>query len=318
MPISSHADLQVLHDPVLEDLGIQLRVLRLDTLFPFSAGNKFFKLEKNIVYAQSAGFKNIASFGGAYSNHIHALALAGKAEGLRTIGFIRGEPHCPLNETLQDVSDAGMTLHYLDRSTYKKRNDSDFLLELSAQFPDTYFIPEGGSNALGVAGCMDIVNHIEHHIGDDYDLITVPCGTAATLAGIAASVPNKEVLGFSVLKNSIYLEDEVRRFHAEMNVDNVNNWSLCHDFHCGGYAKVNDELMMFLQEFERKFSIPLEPIYSGKMFYGLYDLLMRRSRESLSSTFNEGTKIVAIHTGGIQGLRGIQPIINKIASKAVA
>ena len=310
----TYADLEPLNDPILESRGIQLSVLRLDTLFPCSVGNKFFKLEKNITHAKAAGFKTIASFGGPYSNHIHALALTGKSQGIDTIGFIRGQPHSPLNDTLQDACDSGMTLHYLDRSTYKKRNDSDFLFKLGAQYSDAYFIPEGGSNALGVAGCMDIASHIRHHIGDDYDVITVPCGTAATLAGIAASVPNKTVLGFSVLKNGLYLENEVRRFHAELDIECADNWSLVHDFHCGGYAKVNNDLVRFLREFERKFSILLEPIYSGKMFYGLYDLLMRQSHELLSHTLKEGAKIVAIHTGGLQGLRGMQPTINKMAS----
>lgn len=308
------AELDVVDHPVLAAQGIRLDVLRLDKLQPLSAGNKIFKLKNNIRHAQTEGYSALASFGGAYSNHIHALALAGQAAGMRTVGFIRGEPQAVLNDTLQDAVQAGMTLHYLSRSEYRQRNSPAWLASLEHRYPDAYFIPEGGSNSLGVQGCMEIVSHIQYHCGDDYDVVAVPCGTAATLAGLAAAAPDKKLWGFPVLKNAHFLEQTIQDYLAALGVRQATNWTLFHDYHGGGYAKINRQLALFIEAFEKNFNIPLEPVYSGKMFYGLQQLMLS-SPELLGTLLPEGARVIAIHTGGMQGLRGMKDRLASLRGK---
>ncbi len=313
MSLHSFSPIQYIDDPVLAESGVELNILRLDRFFPSISGNKYFKLKHNIDYAKAKGYRRLLSFGGAYSNHIHALALAGKHFGLGTIGLIRGEQsmEADLNPTLQDAVDAGMDLHFLDRIQYRNKHDKDFLDRLQAEFSDAYIIPEGGSNLLGVKGCMEIVDHIHHHLADDYDVVIVPCGTAATLAGIAAALPEgKQVLGFSVLKNAYSLNEGVSGYLAALKMDK-ENWTIQHDYHCGGYAKIDAQLVKFIQDFEQANTLQLEPIYTGKMFYGLYDLLMH----STPRTRLKGKKIVAVHTGGLQGLRGMSRQLEKFQVK---
>ena len=298
-----YAPLQAIHAALLERAGVELQVLRLDQCYPQLSGNKYFKLKDNIVEAKKRGCKQLLSFGGAYSNHIHALALAGQQNNMATIGLIRGEKTLPLNDTLTDAVRAGMKLIYLTREEYRQRNDPAMLAQLQRQYPGAFIIPEGGSNLLGVQGCMDIIEHIRQQVGDAYDCILLPCGTGATLAGVAASIPSKEVYGVVVLKGAAYLDAEVEQFVDALvrsgSCEPVEkNWTLLHDFHCGGYAKLSTGLVDFINDFHRCNAIPLEPVYSAKMFYALYNMLDdKRFR---------GRRVVAIHTGGLQGLRGMQ------------
>ena len=300
----SVSPIQQIDDPRLARLKVQLYVLRLDLFSKELSGNKYFKLKHNIEAAKEQGCTTLLSFGGAYSNHIHALALAGQYYGMKTIGIIRGERHEPLNPTLQDAEKAGMALHYVSRQQYRLKSKPEFIAclpePLQQQFKQAYVIPEGGSNALGVKGCMEIVDHIYHHLSDDFDAIVLPCGTAATLAGVAAATNNdKKVIGVSVLKNADYLADECTAFIRAVTNAPANHWQILHDYHHGGYAKTSTALLRFIAEFTGLHEIPLEPVYSGKMFYGLYDWL---SKQAVSSV--EGLRIVAIHTGGLQGARG--------------
>lgn len=295
--------MQELLDPLLKQTCVELQVLRLDQYGSEQSGNKYFKLKYNIAEAKKRNFKQLLSFGGAYSNHIHALALAGRANNIATIGLIRGEETLPLNDTLADAIGAGMNLIYISREEYRQRHNSQFLSELQQQYPDAYIIPEGGSNSLGVKGCMEITEHIQHHLGDEFDCIFLPCGTAATLAGVAAAAPSKTVYGVAVLKNADYLNAEVEGFLAELGrlergSFNHGNWRLLQDYHCGGYARISSELADFIDSFQRENAIPIEPIYSAKMFYALYSMLRDGQLK--------GTKIVAVHCGGLQGLRGLK------------
>ncbi|MEH6557119.1 MAG: pyridoxal-phosphate dependent enzyme [Oceanicoccus sp.] len=295
------ANLQTLDDPVFQRAGIHCSVLRLDTFSSFANGNKFFKLKHNILQAKAQGFDKILSFGGAYSNHIHALALAGRHFGMSTVGIIRGDDLPIMNPTLTDAVAAGMNLKFISRRDYKRRNDAGFLDDIKVQYPDFFVVPEGGSNVLGVQGCMEIVDHIYSHGVKKVDLIVVPCGTAATLAGIAASCEaGEKVLGFSVLKNGQYLDTEVEKFISDLSIDDRKNWSISHDYHCGGYAKLSSELMSFIDNFQRRHDIPIEPVYSGKMFFGLNQML-----QASSCPIAPGSHVVAIHTGGLQGWRGM-------------
>ncbi|ARN75949.1 1-aminocyclopropane-1-carboxylate deaminase/D-cysteine desulfhydrase [Oceanicoccus sagamiensis] len=312
MTLHSFSPIQYIDDPALAASGVELNILRLDRFFPPISGNKYFKLKHNVDYARRHGYQRLLSFGGAYSNHIHALALAGRHYGFGTIGLIRGEQsmEANLNPTLQDAVDAGMDLHFLDRSQYRNKHDKDFVARLQAEFSDAFIIPEGGSNLLGVKGCMEIVGHIQHHLDDNYDLVIVPCGTAATLAGIAAALPdNKQVVGVAVLKNAQFLNDEVTAYLQQLGVAK-DNWQILLDYHGGGYAKLNQSLAHFIQQFEQANTLQIEPVYTGKMFYGLYDQLIH------SAQF-KGKRIVAVHTGGLQGLRGIGDQLEKLQAKAV-
>ncbi|MFA7554212.1 MAG: pyridoxal-phosphate dependent enzyme [Spongiibacteraceae bacterium] len=303
--------MQLLSDSVLVPQDIELNVLRLDQFAEPVSGNKYFKLKYNIEFAKANGYQQLLSFGGAFSNHIHALAMAGQVYGIKTIGLIRGEPGPQQSATLQDAATAGMELHYLSRERYKLRHDPVFLAELKTLYPDAFIIPEGGSNDLGVKGCIEIVDHIRQHLNNDFDIVCLPCGTAATLAGVAAGLnASQQVLGFSVLKNAHYLDTEVKRYLAHLALNNKSqNWQILHQYHCGGYAKASTELAVFIEQFEHRFNIPLEPIYSGKMFFGLHQLLL-----ASSPVIPRGSRVVAIHTGGLQGLRGMQSTLQRLRS----
>lgn len=286
----------------LEDtgLGVSLQVLRLDSFFPEISGNKFFKLKYNILHAIEHGYQQLLSFGGAYSNHIHALAMAGKITGLKTIGIIRGERPEPLNPTLKDAEEAGMELYFVSRKEYRRRNDQAYLDEISQQYGPSMIIPEGGSNLRGIRGCREIIDHIHHHIGTEYDYVVLPCGTAATLSGIVAGVPEgKRVVGVSVLKAGDSLAREVSRFLAALGVEDQGLWKIEQAYHCGGYARVNNDLCEFVSDFGRKHQIALDHVYTGKCFFGLFDLIAKQ-------VIPEGARVVAIHTGGMQGERGMQ------------
>ncbi len=306
MSLPLFAPLQRINDKRLSQSGIDLQVLRLDQYSPQLSGNKYFKLKLNLEAARSQGFSRLVSFGGAFSNHIHAVAKAGQYYGFSTMGFIRGEEHYPLNSTLQDAVDAGMQLHYLSREDYRLKSTTNFIRllpdALREAYQNAYIIPEGGSNLLGVKGCMEIVEHIHQQIDREYDAIVVPCGTAATLAGIAAAVPaDKQVIGISVLKNSQYLELECQRYIEAVMVKPIHCWQILHEFHHGGYAKTSQALISFIADFFDQHGIPLDPVYSGKMFYGLFQLLSQRT-----SLLPKGLRVVAIHTGGLQGARGFK------------
>lgn len=297
--IQNDTPLQSVEHPVLESKGADLLVRRDDLVHPQISGNKWYKLKYNIENAKAQGYKTLLSFGGAFSNHLHALAFAGKEFGLKTIGVIRGELVYPLNPSLQDMVDWGMQLVPLSRSDYRRRYEEDFVTELCTSFQPCYVVPEGGANALALKGCAEVSQAIEQEVSE-YDFITVPCGTGATLAGLVSGMRNRgaKALGFCALKGLQDIEQNVQRLLAQTEGADTNNWRIEHQFHCGGFAKLTPELVRFMDEWRYFSEIPLEPIYTGKMFYGLFQLLEK-------GYFDPGTRIVAVHTGGLQGLRGM-------------
>ncbi len=267
---------------------------REDLIHPVVSGNKWRKLKYNLARAKEEGYHTILSFGGAYSNHIHAFALAAREEGFRAIGVIRGEKIIPLNPTLADAERNEMMLHFLSREEYRRKNEPEFLRMLSTRVGDFYHVPEGGSNAEGVKGCMEIAPEI----GVPYDVLCAPCGTGTTLAGIIASVPEgKKVMGFPVLKGGDFLYKEIQTFLGETGVHVGDNWGLQCGYHFGGYAKWNEELMSFIHQFKELHDIQLDQVYTGKMMFGLMEMIGQ-------NYFLPGTSIVALHTGGLQGLPG--------------
>lgn len=259
------------------------------------SGNKWHKLKYNINEARKQNKHTLLTFGGAYSNHIYAVAGAGRIFGFKTIGVIRGEEHLPLNPTLSFAKENGMQLHYLDRASYRKKINPEIINLLQKMFGDFYLLPEGGTNELAVKGCSEIIDKIDV----DFDFICCPCGTGGTLAGLISGLNgNKFALGFSVLKGASFLKENVADLIQSFNDNTCSNWDIILKYHFGGYAKVNQKLLDFVYNFSTRTKIPIEPIYTGKMLFGIYDLLSK-------GFFNEGSRIVAIHTGGLQGLKGL-------------
>lgn len=298
--------------PIFEDFfttkNIQLFVLREDLIHPEISGNKWRKLKYNCIEAKEKGFKQLLTFGGAYSNHIAATAAAGREFGFNTIGIIRGEEALPLNNTLQLAANNGMMLKYVSRNFYRdEKYNASFLKELRNELGDFYLVPEGGSNAFAVKGCAEIKNNILI----DFDVIACACGTGGTIAGIIASLDNSiEVIGFSALKGGDFLKNDIQQLLNEYSIVfkqkvKNNNWKLNTDYHFGGYGKISNELVDFVNDFKQKYHIPLDLIYTGKMLFGIYHIA--KTTEQLN-----GKKIVVVHTGGLQGNKGFEERFNVV------
>ncbi|MEJ5262216.1 MAG: pyridoxal-phosphate dependent enzyme [Ignavibacterium sp.] len=284
--------LQEIDDELFIRKKINLYIKRDDLIDQHISGNKFFKLKYNLIEAADNNVRTLLSFGGAYSNHIFSLAYAGKKFGFRTIGIIRGEEHIPLNPTLHFAKQCGMELFYLSRSDYRKKYSDEIINRLHKEFGDFYLIPEGGSNELAVKGCSEIPARIDLY----YDYLFCACGTGGTLAGIINGMNRQtKVIGVAVLKNAYFLIDEVKRLSRSVN----SNWEILLNYHFGGYAKFNSELIDFIKTFNEKFNIQLEPIYTGKLLYSIYDL-------ARNDFFKPYSKIVAYHSGGLQGIEGLR------------
>lgn len=227
------------------------------------------------------------TFGGAYSNHIAATAYAAHLFGLKSVGIIRGEElsHKALNPTLSTAQRFGMQLHFVSRQQYRQKDQPEYLSALKQQFPEHYIIPEGGSNALAIQGCQEILSE---HDRQNYDLICCAVGTGGTISGlIEASAAHQTILGFSALKGD-FLSSDVAQYTGK------KNWNIIDDYCFGGYAKAPTELMQFIEKFEQDFAIPLEQVYTGKMLYGIFDLIQK-------NYFPPNTRILVIHSGGLQG-----------------
>ncbi len=278
-------------DPLLDRYQIKLWIKRDDLLHPIISGNKWRKLKYTLDHARSEGADTLISMGGAYSNHLHALAYVGKALGLKTIGFVRGEQPKTLTPTLSDLQNWGMVLKFVSRFDYRLLRQYKGCYDLPGLKPRQYWLPEGGAQPLALKGVAELVNEIDIA----YDILCVPCGTGATLAGIIDRVPDQvSVMGFAALKNAEFLQADVESLLPRP----CSNWQINMDYHFGGFAKTSAELMTFMTDFEFKTGIPLEPVYTGKMIYALYNLITKH-------TFKPGQRIIAVHTGGLQGKRGL-------------
>ncbi len=273
------------------DSSVSLVLKREDEIHPYISGNKFRKLKYNIEAAQAEGDKQLLTFGGAFSNHIAAVAAAGKQIGLATVGIIRGEELASKiagNDTLQYALNCGMSLHYVTREAYRRKELADFLSELKDQFGEFYLLPEGGTNALAVKGCAEILSEADA----SYDIICAPVGTGGTLAGLAEGAQEQQkIIGYSALKGTFQLR-EVVKYSQNRNVHIVD------DYCFGGYAKVNEQLVRFMNNFKAKTGIPLDPVYTAKMMYGILEGIK-------NGDFKQNSRILAIHTGGLQGIAGM-------------
>ena len=266
---------------------VQLTVKRLDLIHPQISGNKFFKLKYNLLAAKQQNLNQVLTFGGAYSNHIAATAYAAHYFGFQSIGVIRGEELAKqaLNPTLQTAQDFGMQLHFVSRAEYRLRHELEYLQQLKQRYPNTWIIPEGGTNDLAIQGTKEILSADDR---ENYDVICCAVGTGGTIAGIIESSSDQQhILGFSALKGD-FLKHDIQQW------TNKTNWSLTDEYCCGGYAKTNSELLQFMQQFEQQYAVPLEQVYTAKMMMGLFDLIQQ-------GNFPVNTRILAIHTGGLQG-----------------
>ena len=283
--------LQELKDALITPSGVRVFILRLDLIHPTINGNKYFKLKYNLDEMDRLGQNTLLTFGGAYSNHIAATASAGKEKKINTIGIIRGEElKSTSNRMLKTAADNGMDLHFVTREEYRKRYREEYHVYLKSKFGDFYLLPEGGSNRAAVKGCAEILKTLDN----DFDFVCLPVGTGATMAGIAASASKKQqVIGFAVLANANYLDEDVSKMVMEFSGKELPNTKIIHDFHFGRYARSTGELDKFIKRFTSDNNIPIEPVYTGKMLFGIYDMIK-------GGYFVRGEKILVIHTGGLQ------------------
>jgi 1-aminocyclopropane-1-carboxylate deaminase len=297
------SDNQKIDLPLLKEKGVELYIKREDEIHPFVSGNKFRKLKYNLAEAKNRNKNTLLTFGGAFSNHIVATAVAGKLNGFKTIGIIRGdelannlEKTIAENATLREAQKHGMTFKFISRTAYRDKENSDFLNNLKTEFGDFYLIPEGGTNPFAIKGCEEILTNQD----TIFDYICVAIGTGGTISGVINSLQNhQKCIGFPALKGE-FLHKEIQRY---TKFD--DNWMLQTDYHFGGYAKYNEALIRFINDFKSQTKILLDPVYTAKMMFGILDMVE-------NNYFFKGSKILAIHTGGIQGIAGFN---NKLASK---
>ena len=302
MPNTNRSIIQEVRFSEIESYDVSLSIKREDLIHPHISGNKYRKLKYNILQAKELGHKSLLTFGGAYSNHISATAAAGQLNNLSTIGVIRGEElgndldkTLDQNATLRYANDCGMKFKFVTRNDFREKVSVEFLEKLNKEFGGFYLIPEGGTNELAVKGCEEMVNDKT----EKFDYICTAVGTGGTISGLINAVKEKQkVIGFPALKGD-FLSEEIRKF-----VVKYDNWFLNTDYHFGGYGKVNVELIKFINKFKDETKISLDPIYTGKMLFGVVDLIKK-------GFFSKGTSILVIHTGGLQGIEGINAILKR-------
>lgn len=294
---------QQIHLPILTTKEVELFIKREDTIHPFVSGNKFRKLKYNIAEAKQQKKETLLTFGGAFSNHIAATAAAGKMAGFKTIGIIRGDElgkdvakTLLQNETLRKAYESGMQFKFITREAYRSKTSEEFINQLKKEFGNFYLIPEGGTNALAVKGCEEILTNED----EKFNYICCAVGTGGTISGLINSAKkNQKVIGFPALKGD-FLAEEITLYAKESK-----NWNLQTNYHFGGYGKYTEELIRFINEFKGKTGILLDPVYTAKMLFGILDLVAK-------DMFSKNSKILVIHTGGLQGIAGVnQKLKNK-------
>ena len=292
------------HNITIPDASITVSIKREDLLHPFISGNKFRKIKYNLLKTKELRHNTLITFGGAFSNHIAAVAYACQQENIQSIGIIRGEElegKIHENPTLLFAQNCGMKFEFVTRETYRNKASECFIAELDAKYKKYYLLPEGGTNSLAIQGCEEILTPQDSY----FDYICCAVGTGGTVSGIINSLlPHQTALGFPALKGD-FLKEEICKFA------NQKNWKLINDYHFGGYAKVTEDLIDFINQFYKDTKIPLDPIYTGKMVFGIMDLIRK-------NYFPSGSKILLIHTGGLQGIAGMNQFLeNKKMTKIV-
>jgi 1-aminocyclopropane-1-carboxylate deaminase len=287
----------------IEYKGFKINVRREDLIHPLISGNKFRKLKYNINQAKKENQTTLLTFGGAFSNHILAVASAGFENNFRTIGIIRGEELAGKileNPTLKKASLLGMQLKFISRDDYRNKTNLEFIENLKKEFGSFYLLPEGGTNDLAIKGCEEILSNSDL----EFNYICCCVGTGGTILGlINSSKLSQKILGFPALKSD-YISNDISNFAKQ------NNWNIISDYHFGGYGKVTDELIGFMNDFYKKTLIPLDPIYTAKMVFGVLDLYQR-------NFFSKEDKVLVIHSGGLQGIEGMNQKLLKQNKKII-
>ncbi|MFL0799798.1 MAG: pyridoxal-phosphate dependent enzyme [Agarilytica sp.] len=300
--IACLAPLQEIVLDIFEEKSVRVFIKREDLLHPLIGGNKIYKLYGYLRrYIQNEIQTPILSFGGAYSNHILALATVGNMLGIPTIGVIRGEEGKALSATLVDAKAQGMHLHFVSRSDYRQRHQSEMLQGLAKRFGDVFPIPEGGGGATGAEGLISLAEGITLRADFKPEYIFHACGTGSSLAGLIAGFSRQPVggiytYGVPVLKGYTALNDDIKTLMQTLGASS-QNWRLLERYHWGGYAKFPDALASFVQSFEERTEIPLDPVYTAKEIWAIVDQVSQ-------DRFPPGANIVAVHSGGLQGRRG--------------
>jgi len=279
-------------DPIADRAGIRLLLNREYLNHPYVSGNKWWKLKYNLEEAIRLGHHTLLTFGGAYSNHLFATAAAANELGLKSIGIVRGEEHATLNPTLAFVQQKGMKLEYISREDYRRKDDSTFIQKLNEKYGSVYVLPEGGTNALAIKGCAEFAQSLLDENPMDHLCLSV--GTGGTLVGMIQGLKGEHnILGFSALKGGTFLNEQVRKW-LETGSSSYNNWHIETEYHFGGYGKRTQILLDFIHRQQSTHGLPLDPVYTSKMFFGVLDKIA-------GGMFKRGSVVMAVHTGGLQG-----------------
>lgn len=301
--------LTLLESPLYRCADVRVGILRLDLVHPRISGNKWFKLNALRQRLEAGERPRILSFGGAWSNHLHALAWLGRHYGVETIGVVRGFAEQRPTAMMEDLRRWGMRLTFLPPARYAAKQAPEEIARLRAQYGPFELIPEGGSSVDAVAGCRRIWSLLEGSEWAAPDWLLTAVGTGGTLAGlIAGRPPACRLLGVPVLRADQRMADGVRALLAQAGVADPGGWQLLLGQDAGGYARLPDELAALLQRFEAVHGVPLDPVYTLKVMAALHRLLAQ-------GRFNAGSRILLLHTGGLQGRRGM---VERIARRAPA
>jgi len=284
--------IQPLRNPLHQSKGLHTAVMRLDLLHPDISGNKWFKLKHHLSRARSMGSTAIVSFGGAYSNHLVALAVACKEAGFSSTAFVRGDPHTD-NASIRQMQQAGMQIIFVSRESY--RNKQQLAGDFVRDHPECYVVPEGGGGPDGVKGAAEIYDLIP----PDFEYIACAVGTGTTLTGlITAARPDQEIIGVSTLKVPDENNSSITKY-VEAHASG-KQFRILFDHHFGGYAKKNAALLAFMNAFYKTEGIPSDFVYTGKLFFAMEHLIGE-------DAFPPSSKILMIHSGGLQGNRSLSP-----------
>ncbi|MEO9021404.1 MAG: pyridoxal-phosphate dependent enzyme [Ginsengibacter sp.] len=277
----------VLENNLYQKKGVEVSMLRLDEIHPVISGNKLFKLFYFLQEAKMSARRKMITFGGAYSNHLAATAFVCKEANLPCVGIVRGERPDTLSHTLLFCMEQGMKLEFISRTAYQRIEEKDFLQELKNKYGEHILVPEGGFSVKGKKGAAMITSFFKNQ---EFTHICLPVGTATTFAGIIEG-SNSETLGLGVLKNLHDIDVRLRQLQID---GEKKKYVFNGDYHFGGYAKKTEELISFINQFYRQHTVPLDFVYTGKMMYGINDLVQKKY-------FPPGSRILCIHTGGLQG-----------------
>ena len=283
LPDISRITVDKVDDPIIRSRNVSLDVLRLDKIHPVISGNKWFKLKYHLDNYNAGNYKGIITFGGAWSNHIIATACACYLKNIKCTGIIRGEKPPQLSPTLHQVIEYGMELVFVSRESYKEKNEAHFISSIDKDLEDYYLVPEGGAGQTGEKGAAEIMDLVANN---NYDHLICTVGTGTMFNGIRnALLPKQELIGIVVLKG--------------WNEEIGTKRTMLYDYHFGGYAKYTSELLSFMNEFYQQTNIPTDFVYTGKLAFGIYDLIKK-------DHFKQESKILMIHSGGLQGNASLQ------------